>query len=158
MGYTHYWSFKSIKGQALETETKYKKAIIECQELCVAFQKEFGGIAGYAAHTKPGTYAGLSINGRESESHEDFQLREHFKQNLESSYSGFCKTAQKPYDTLVVACLTILKHRLGDAITVDSDGDSRDWIAGVEYARRITGLKSLKMPSGIRNAKLWGVS
>lgn len=40
---------------------------------------------------------------------------------------GFCKTAFRPYDIAVTACLIILKHRLGDAITVQSDGEDAHW-------------------------------
>jgi len=40
---------------------------------------------------------------------------------------GFCKTAYKPYDIPVTACLIILKHHFGSKVNVSSDGESRDW-------------------------------
>lgn len=41
------------------------------------------------------------------------------------------------YDVVVVACLAALKHRLGDAIEVLSDGNTADWQTGVHLARVI---------------------
>ncbi len=148
MGYTHYWSFKAPKrGTTAKVAKAYAKAILQCQTVIRAYSVANGGIAGFAAHTKPGTYGGLDINGSREDGHENFLLREHFKQN---DLQNFCKTAAKPYDILVVACLCILKHNLGDNIDVASDGDSTDWLAGLELARRVLKLKALAMPKGIR--------
>jgi len=44
---------------------------------------------------------------------------------------GFCKTAYKPYDEYVTACLILAKHFLKDEIRIGSDGDVSDWQAGV---------------------------
>lgn len=133
MGYTHYWSFKPVKGQAKQTEKLYKQAIAECQKLVRAYYAEHGELSGYTAHTKPGSYGGVHVNGKGEEAHEPFILREHFNQN---NKFNFCKTALKQYDTVVVACLAVLKYRLGDHIEVSSDGDSTDWVSGVALARR----------------------
>jgi hypothetical protein len=146
IGYTHYWTFKQpskVKGNAAKAETKYLQAIGECQRVVKAFYKENGGISGFSAHTKLGQYGGLEFNGKQELSHEPFVLREHFRQNFEGHFDGFnfCKTAQKPYDTLVVACLAILKYRLGDLVEVSSDGRASDWDEGVLYAQTVLGLK-----------------
>lgn len=136
MGYTHYWHFKPAVGKAKDLEATYRVALKDCQRVCKAFYKEFGGLSGYSAHTPLGSYGGLCVNGKGEEAHEAFELREHFKEND----GGFCKTARKPYDLVVVACLAILKHRLGPAIEVASDGWPDDWMDGVEYARKVTRL------------------
>ena len=39
----------------------------------------------------------------------------------------FTKTAHRPYDIAVTACLVIIKHHLGDEIQVKSDGDDSQW-------------------------------
>ena len=39
-----------------------------------------------------------------------------------------------PYDAAVTACLVVMKHHLGDAIRVSSDGEIGDWTAGLEIA------------------------
>lgn len=144
MGYTHYWRVKKIKGMATVLEARYQKAILECQKVCSTYYKEFGGLSGYSAHTKPGAYGGLKVNGKGDDGHEDFVMREHFNENEDFE---FCKTARKSYDLVVTACLAILKHRLGHAIEVSSDGDAADWTDGVNYAREVTGLK-IKNPLG----------
>jgi hypothetical protein len=63
---------------------------------------------------------------------------------------NFCKTFQSPYDTVVVACLIIMKHYLGDAIEVASDGDASEWADGLTLAQKVTGLKTLRIPVSIR--------
>ena len=133
MGFSHYWNFKKPKGKrAAEIEDKYKRALVECAHIAHAWQRDaqdWERLSGYTAHCKPGTYGGLLINGKGDEAHEDFALREHFREN---EGFGFCKTARKPYDTVVTACLALLKYRLGDAIEVSSDGDASDWDADVK--------------------------
>ena len=65
--------------------------------------------------------------------------------------TGFCKTAYKPYDIVVTACLVILQYRLGDAIQVSSDGGAVDWVAGVNLARSVIRCK-VPNPIGPRRA------
>ena len=144
MGYTHYWTVKKGKsiGKAETIEAKYQRAIADCQRIVKAWYRENGALSGYTAHAKLGKYGGIQVNGKGEDGHETFTLREHFNQNFENGEGfNFCKTARKPYDTVVTACLSVLKHRLGDAIDVSSDGDASDWIEGVEYARKVTRLK-----------------
>lgn len=40
---------------------------------------------------------------------------------------AFCKTNQRPYDVCVRVALIVLKHHLGAAITVSSDGGDAEW-------------------------------
>jgi len=155
MGYTHYWSFGSTKGAAQKTELSYKRAIKQCQKIIQTYSKVNGGISGYTAHTKLMQYGGVNFNGAAGQDCEDFVLREHYSQNLDSnSGRDFCKTNRLSYDTLVVACLIVLKHYLGDKFYVASDGDKIDWSEGLILAKKITGLKSLTIPESIRSGKL----
>lgn len=148
MGHTNYFQFNIPIGVKASTlETKYRQAIIECSKLALAWNAEckvngtdWARLSGYTAHTKPGAYGGVDLNGKGSESAESFSLREHFRQNTELDFTPFCKTYQRPYDTVVKACLALLKHRLGNAISVSSDGRVEDWNEGVLFARRITRL------------------
>jgi hypothetical protein len=73
-------------------------------------------------------------------------MREHLSENR----PDFCKTAQYPYDTVVVACLIILKHYLGDSMEVKSDGDASEWADGLTLAQQVLGLKTLRIPVSIR--------
>jgi len=141
MGYTHYWSFNKLKGiTAAELETKYLQALAECNRVARHWNTEIAvkgssldshRLSGFSAHTDK--YGGFEINGKGDNAHETFSLREHFSENEPS----FCKTARKPYDTVVTACLAVLKYRLGDAIDVTSDGTADDWADGVILARHV---------------------
>lgn len=148
MGFTHYFRFVNVRGPvgtAAEIEKKYQLAVRDCQKIVKRFYRDNGGISGFSAHTAIGVYGGLQVNGKRPLDCEPFELREHFRQNLESDFMPFCKTARLPYDTIVVACLAVLKHRLGEAIEVSSDGSRSDWADGVKLAKKVTGLK-LKNP------------
>ena len=150
MGYTHYWTFnKGKRGTAAETEAAYQQAMLDCAKVVNKYYQEHGGISGYTAHTKPGTYGGLTFNGKGEAGHETFIMREHYSQN---DRTGFCKTAREPYDILVVACLSILAYRLGDAVSVYSDGTTADWKAGVSLAQYILKRK-VTTPSTIDQVK-----
>lgn len=123
MGYTHYWGFRTpAKGKAEETEKAYQKAIKECQKIAQSYhlaqpKGSCTRLSGYTAYSK--TYGGLHINGARDMAHEDFCMREHFNQNK----SGFCKTARKPYDIVVTACLIVLKTALTlPAMVTQSNG------------------------------------
>jgi hypothetical protein len=146
MGYTHYWQFVKTKGKAKDVEAAYQKAILDCGKLAIYYNQlcreqgmEQHRLSGYTAHCKPGQYGGVKLNGKGELAHEDFILREHFSQNFEAASSmpgfNFCKTAQKPYDIVITACLAILKYRLGDAVRVSSDGDAQDFQAGIALAK-----------------------
>jgi hypothetical protein len=149
MGYTHYWTFRKPAGiPAAELEKNYQQAVKDCVKVIKEYQKNALGsdrLSGYSAHTKPGQYGGVNVNGKQDNAHEPFTLPEHFSDNFKlyvndgsagmSGAFNFCKTARKPYDMVVVACLSILKYRLGDAVDVSSDGTIEDWSEGVLWAR-----------------------
>lgn len=46
----------------------------------------------------------------------------------------FCKTAYKPYDTVVTAVLSAINHIAPGALDIDSDGEPSDWRRGVALA------------------------
>lgn len=150
MGYTHYWSFKKPKkGEARLAEKKYAAAIKDCTKLIRAYYIINGELSGYSAHSEPGKYDGIFFNGKGSDAHEDFSLRATFKETLNSDYRNFCKTAAKPYDVVVVACLLILKHHLGDLIEVSSDGYLDDWYEGRNIVRRYLKDRDFQVPASI---------
>lgn len=158
MGYTHYFEFFDAPKDLQENiEHKYQKALNECSKIVKAVYQgktSFGKIplSGFTAHAPIGKYGGLHVNGKGDNGHEDFILRESF--DLNGGF-GFCKTAQKPYDLIVVACLTVLKHYLGHSIAVSSDGRVFEWVDGVELAREV--LKNDKIENPLaRNRFLKG--
>jgi hypothetical protein len=61
------------------------------------------------------------------DSHESFswprrQPREAWQTGPAGRADAFCKTARKPYDVVVVACLLVAKHHLGAEVELASDG------------------------------------
>ena len=67
-------------------------------------------------------------------SHETFVLervstipRNHSLDRFHPLRFAFCKTAYKPYDLAVIACLIIAKHHFGYEIKILSNGQSKDW-------------------------------
>lgn len=155
MGYTHSFTFRRAE-KAKVTEAKYQRAIQDCQRIVRRYYKLNGGISGYTAHCPIGAYGGIEVNGKRPDDGETFSLREHFSQNLEDDFKAFVKTYRLSYDLVVVACLTVLKHRLGESVIVSSDGYAEDWADGVEFARQVTGLK-LVNPMKPRNEFVYDV-
>lgn len=66
-------------------------------------------------------------------SHEGFILSRTFEPYTNQTKShgmwfDFCKTAFKPYDLAVTACLVIAKHHFKNDIVVSSDGEMENWV------------------------------
>ena len=147
MGYTHYWTFKKApKGKVSQSEAAYQKAIADCHRIILGYSMNNGGLSGYSAHTKLGQYGGINVNGSKEDGHETFVLRERLSQN---EACNFCKTARKPYDKVVTACLIVLSYRLGGLIDVSSVGDAADWQDGLKLAQKVLKLKRLEIPSSV---------
>ncbi len=98
-------------------------------------------LAGGDGNGKPQFEEGLVLfNGVNDDGHETFAFptaSDHRRD--EDDIFSFCKTAYKPYDVVVVACLAAAKDRLGDNIKVSSDGDRPDWDEGVALASEALG-------------------
>ena len=140
MGYTHYWtpsrpltstSFSRIKAAAEQIVSIAKNELeIDLGDGC--------GDKG----TKPiFEEAYFAFNGRENEGHETF--------HIDGDVRGFtfCKTAQKPYDVAVTAILCLCEHYTDGTFGVSSDGEPRDWEAGLKLARRIEA--DCQIPKGV---------
>lgn len=125
MGYTHYWS----RNRKLSAE--------EMGDICSVVRKIIAEadcdiVNGHGEEdTKPKlTKEMISFNGREENGHETFLIHP-------DPGSDFCKTAYKPYDKVVVACLTLMAAKYD--WSVSSDGDAPDWEEGVELLEKVTG-------------------
>jgi len=125
MGYTHYWDNNGYD------DAQFKDSVKECNKIIEAKKdilREWDGELDLVIHDSI-----ISFNGNGDQSHESFVV--------ENNGTGFefCKTAFKPYDVAVVACLSILTHKL-DNFEPRSDGTKDEWQEGVDLAREITGL------------------
>lgn len=129
MGYTHYWNKKEVD------ENEYTAAIKDIAKIVNSKKNILADGTGDKG-TKPTTTGEISFNGIDDKSYETFFLP---KTAAEMKSFDFCKTARKPYDIVVTACLC----RLGEVkgISVSSDGNASDWTAGVELASKVLGRK-----------------
>ena len=115
MGYTHYFTLSKNT-----TKEQIKKMIAFTNTAIKLFGDDqiVNGMGDEG--TKPEvTEDIISLNGKEDNSHETFQL------SFNSGEWGFCKTARKPYDMVVVACL-IFAEQNNVIKEWSSDGDDED--------------------------------
>lgn len=120
MGYTNYW-----KRNAELPAKAFAAAVGDCKKLMKKLEVPLAGQDGTGS---PIFRAGLiAFNGRSPEEYETFVIERLMEPAGESMVFAFCKTEHRPYDLCVQAALIVLKHHLGLAITVSSDGAESDW-------------------------------
>jgi len=144
MGYTHYWTPKVV------TEEKFAEFSKTCKKLhdnLPNTSKTAGGyhsnetieICGWDGTGKPEfSDVMVSFNGNQDKDldHETFNVQ------ADKTEWNFCKTARKPYDLLVCACLIAAHEQLD--YEVSSDGDLEDWKDAIEfYMDTIKNTKSI---------------
>jgi len=129
MGYTHYW-----KGSTKCSILTRAQIIDEIGRVVKASRHIPLADGSGEKGTRP-TFSQerIDFNGVDESSHETFRVE--LNKDTESE---FCKTAQKPYDILVCACLIILDHYI-PTFKVSSDGDESDWQPAVELCRGVLG-------------------
>jgi hypothetical protein len=135
MGYTHYYSkVDSSRDDALRFEmfSIGARRIIEYATTYDGIQIADG--MGEQLGQWQCTNETVWFNGYGPDSHETFNW------SIDSSGFGFTKTARKPYDAVVTACLIHLKDIYGDLVSIGSDGDWSEWQDGARLYRNATGL------------------
>ena len=108
MGYTHYFEHKET------TEKKWSKIKEDCSKVIIASKIILDGFLI--------TNDVIKFNGNEDEGHEDFFI----SLNGTNGFH-FCKTACKPYDLPVTACLLVYKYHSPETMDLSSDRCSEDW-------------------------------
>jgi hypothetical protein len=141
MGYTHYWTqTRDLTEQEFGDFIGAARRIIQTAE-----GKPTDTAGGY--HTEPVQICGgrgtgkptlnkdeLILNGNGPNlDHETFAIN----RVIDSDAWNFCKTARKPYDVVVTACLIVLAHDYG--FEVSSDGDVEEWEAGEKLVAQALG-------------------
>lgn len=110
MGYTHYWTPVPLAKGEIKKVVKDLKAVIKATDVPLA--DGMGEIpAGWQIDDTH-----VNFNGYGSEAHETFHIA------WDATAWSFCKTARKPYDKVVVACLMIIDKHVA-AFSWSSDGD-----------------------------------
>lgn len=139
MGYTHYWvrTRHLTKDEMLTIGANVRNIIHEAEKGSAThnYNDEPGPkklvIAGPQGEGSPDIVADyVGLNGEGDWGHETFAIEP-------EPGSDFCKTAQKPYDVVVVACLTFLSTDYG--FRVSSDGDHDELQPGVDLCSKALG-------------------
>jgi len=155
MGYTHYFSHKQTK---IKTWGKIQK---DCQKLLAKMPAHSGSSGGHYdneplllngcfAHEEPQfTKNFIHFNGSDESyiwakdsdhcselSHETFRI-DRVPDAKETFH--FCKTARKPYDLMVQACLLVYKHHSPETMELGSDGDPDDWKEAEKFVKDVLG-------------------
>ena len=124
MGYTHYFKVAKISQHS-------QRIPAAVRDMAKVIRKSPVPIAGPMGTGKPVILKGeIAFNGKSPNEYETFDF---------PGEDGFCKTQNRPYDIVVVACLAIAKDILGNEIEVSSDGGAEDWVAGVQLASDVLG-------------------
>lgn len=125
MGYTHYWTSPADWAAPREWAefTAFVRAVIAASGVDIT------GVSGKGKPTI--NNADIFLNGRAPhDDHETFHI------GRLVGHWWFCKTAHKPYDVVVTACLAYLAARYG--YDISSDGDASDWEAGTDLANKVS--------------------
>jgi len=156
MGYTHYASRRKRLPLAL-----FRLAAEDCRKVVDVICQEQGVHVQFDRDDpKPAHFGDDSVqfNGVEEEAHETFVVERTYTpypgQEPPSRGEGwfeFTKTARKPYDCAVCACLIVFQHHFDAAYTVRSDGDDLDpgWVTARACCQRVLGYGAdftLKVP------------
>jgi hypothetical protein len=122
MGYTHYWENSAT---VIPVE-----AILIIRE--IVEQAYADGVI-QVEHNRKGlpivTERLIRFNGVDDLGHETFRfdVDDVYRTDRGTAFA-FCKTNQKPYDTVVMKVLIVLKWALKELITIRSDGSfSEEW-------------------------------
>lgn len=159
MGYTHYYSvspkfdsklflkvvndFKKLlkpisdKGIVLANGMGEGEVILEPTQIC------FNGVGELAHETFLLEQQLVTVMTRRDGSQYSLDPHE------DGKYFQFTKTAYKPYDIAVTACLVIAKHHLGDKIQISSDGNDSEWNDGKKLCQKVLGYgQDFKLEGG----------
>ncbi len=145
MGYSHAWA-RTADIPAAEFEAwlgDLRRIIATARPLLGLFGGiRVSGSAGFGAPVLGPTLVAFNGSALFSQAHESFIVHRSFrdyradaKPDADGLFWDACKTAQKPYDTVVVAALLAFLERVASA-RLSSDGARDDWQAGAALFHR----------------------
>lgn len=127
MGYTHYWTApRTLTAEEWSMVRRATTAVVDASGVWIG--EGMGDFRGPRMSNER-----IHLNGQASIGldHETFTL------TRRQTHGDFCKTARKPYDTVVAALLAFMACKFG--YRVDSDGGPEDWEPGCRLASRALG-------------------
>jgi len=138
MGYTSYWYQKPVLNQKkFNSFAEVVDRLLNTNEAKTLLAYESDSIS-QLPHVSNQM---VHFNGKGEDGHETFlfQRKEEIKDYIQKAEGAkrtfvFCKTAQKPYDKYVVACLIIAKSIFGKDVNIYSNGSLEEWQEGKKLA------------------------
>ena len=145
MGYTHYLTHTEV------TKEVWSKILKDCRKLYKNMPQHTDTAGGYSAKDalQLGTWDGqkplktlgdkniISFNGYPDPlDHEIFLLHREG-----SGGFAFCKTARKPYDLMVCACLIVYCFHSRETMDLGSDGEWDDWAPAMTFVEEVLGAQ-----------------
>jgi hypothetical protein len=118
-GYSHYWGLFADDDGVVFSDAEWKKILTAARKIIRKAEADGIAIRGPFGEGKPVlTPTKIALNGDAASnlSHESFVL-----ENRPKDFN-FCKTAQKPYDKVVVSILAAVDNIQPEAIRMKSDG------------------------------------
>lgn len=120
MGWTHHW-----KRETELPRKPFAAAVRDCQKVLPQIGITLAGFEGTGSPVFEDDVIVFNGAGGACEPFEIHQTE--FDRRGRKIVWSFCKTEHLPYDLCVQVVLIVMKHHLGDAIVVTSDGTDNDW-------------------------------
>lgn len=121
MGWTHNWQRPTELPQ-----DKFARAVDDCRKVLQTVKVPLGGFDGRGKPVFKDD--AIVFNGAGRSGCEPFEIHQtEFDRRGRDRCLSFCKTEHAPYDLCVQVVLIVLKHHVGDDLTVGSDGVDEDW-------------------------------
>lgn len=141
MGYTHYWYYNPSKAKS-GTEAPFAKALREISKYKELLQSQGLVVRGPMGEGVPQlTPSVIAYNGDASEGldHESFYVER--EEQAPRNGFAFCKTARKPYDTLVCLSLISLFEAFADpevfSYCSDGNDEEEEWQEAYKIYREV---------------------
>ena len=125
MGYTHYYNIPD-RTQDMKV-SEIAQDISQLAEAAGIPLADGTGAQGTSPAIGPDV---IWFNGVGDDAYETFRYPPDYSRGISPGFE-FTKTARRPYDLVITAALVTIKHYMGDAVEVSSDGefDTQDWAA-----------------------------
>ena len=140
MGYTHYWVLlPGFNRDAFAQATQDMAQMIHRSEIPVAGPKGIWGTSPQITPTRVafnGTNwktasAVKQVTDQDADWGETNESAEPFGIDAEQPGWDWCKTRRQPYDSIVAACILVVKHHLPEHLFIKSDGKwDAEWAHG----------------------------
>ena len=128
MGYTHYWKHPAADKESFAKFGKDVRRVLRKTKIKTQFEDD-------NPREPEINEEFIRFNGVGREGHETFII------SREAEASSSCKTAQKPYDEVVTACLLCAVDHL-PGFDASSDGVWSEWADGAALYEKATGRKA----------------